>query len=414
MSRLSISALVRWAEHHLFGVAGQVAAAAPVVLVTIIISHQVGLELAGKFVVAAGIAAVLFTAASLGLAAFVVVEKLQQFDTRDFLITRAFSAGFVSLAFIAGAPFLSIPTELVTLVVMMRLADAGVEMSWGIDIYRLPSDQAMRRYASVNTLKLIVTVVPVAFLYLFAGDVIACLMVGAGLSCVFTWYWLHQNAWGDRSFRVGAGQVRRSANLARGASWFAISYLVVAFTSNSPRILADSLFAGDMLGVVGVTLSFCTILGMIFLSSWLRWFPKLSRELWFGSKHIMFVLESLLILLILAFLSYTIMPKIVSILFNFDYIEYKEEVRSIILSTVVFMFGMNMTNMFKTTKFVWLEPAVSILSLSVSYVTFVHFMGFLIEGYLVASGVCMAVSALALNYLVHKDSMYRGAHEKAP
>ncbi|MEQ9567783.1 MAG: hypothetical protein RLN85_18580 [Pseudomonadales bacterium] len=202
--------------------------------------------------------------------------------------------------------------------------------------------------------------------------------------------------------------------MARGASWFAISYLVVAFTSNSPRILADSLFAGDMLGVVGVTLSFCTILGMIFLSSWLRWFPKLSRELWFGAKHIMFVLESLLILLILAFLSYTIMPKIVSILFNFDYIEYKEEVRSIILSTVVFMFGMNMTNMFKTTKFVWLEPAVSILSLSVSYVIFVHFMGFLIEGYLVASGVCMAVSALALNYLVHKDSMYRGAHEKAP
>ncbi|WP_127596516.1 hypothetical protein [Nitratireductor alexandrii] len=413
MSGRSITSLIRWAEHHVFGVAGQLAAAAPVVLVTMIISHQVGLEPAGKFVVAAGIAAVIFTAASLGLAAFVVVEKLQRFDTRDFLITRAFSAGLVSLAYIAASPFLSIPTELVTLVVIMRLADAAVEMSWGIDIHRLPSDQAMRRYACVNTVKLIATIVPVAFIYFLAGDIIVYLLVGASLSCVFTWYWLYRNAWGDRSFRVGVGQIRRSANLTRGASWFAVSYLVVAFTSNSPRILADHLFAGDMLGVVGVTLSFCTILGMIFLSSWLRWFPKLSHESQFGAKHIMFIMESVSILIILVVAGYAIMPKIVSILFSFEYSDYKLEVRRIILSAVIFMFGMNMTNIFKITKFVWLEPLVSIFSVLISYMIVVYFMGFSIELYLVASGACMAVSALVLSYFVQKDPIYRGAREEA-
>ncbi len=55
----------------LFGIGGQVAAAAPTLVVAIILSHTVGLVPAGQFVIAAGAAALIFTTAFLGLVYYV-------------------------------------------------------------------------------------------------------------------------------------------------------------------------------------------------------------------------------------------------------------------------------------------------------------------------------------------------------
>src|SRR5258707_2820467 len=83
--------------HHVFGIGGQVAAAAPTLVVSIILSHTVGLVAAGQFVIAAGAAALIFTTAHLGLVYFVSVDRLTDFDARDYVFTRVI-ATMVALA----------------------------------------------------------------------------------------------------------------------------------------------------------------------------------------------------------------------------------------------------------------------------------------------------------------------------
>ena len=116
MSRIS-AGMLKWSGrlwrvgvlHHLFGIGGQVAAAAPTLVIAIMLSHTAGLVPAGQFVIAAGAAALIFTTAFLGLVYFVSVDRLRDFDARDFVFTR-FITMLVALAVLfAISGYLGVP-----------------------------------------------------------------------------------------------------------------------------------------------------------------------------------------------------------------------------------------------------------------------------------------------------------------
>src|SRR5258708_22775031 len=131
MSRMAVGMLT-WSGrlwrvgvlHHLFGIGGQVAAAAPTLAIAIMLSHTVGLVPAGQFVIAVGAAALIFTTAFLGLVYYVSVDRLCDFDARDFVHTRLITMLIALAVLFAISGHLGVPLQLVLLVALLRAADA--------------------------------------------------------------------------------------------------------------------------------------------------------------------------------------------------------------------------------------------------------------------------------------------------
>ena len=263
MSRIS-AGMLNWSGrlwrvgilHHLFGIGGQVAAAAPTLVIAIMLSHTVGLVPAGQFVIAAGAAAVIFTAAFLGLVYYVSVDRLREFDARDYTFTRVIMTlvGLAVLFAIAG--HLGVPLQLVLLVALLHAANAAVDMAWGLDLLRHQTTVAMRRYTLLNLAKLAIVVVP-GLLVFVTGAVapVPMLILGAGVATVVCWIWLICLTRGERAAARGS-QLVRSARLVRRAVWFTLNASSSAAVVSTPRLLLDRFYVGDPLGVVGVTLAF--------------------------------------------------------------------------------------------------------------------------------------------------------------
>ena len=376
--------------HHVFGIGGQVAAAAPIIVVTIILSHTTGLVTAGQFVILAGASAILFTVANLGLVYYVVIDRLQEFDARDFALTRLGATVLAIVALFGIGNLLGSPLELILLVALLRVADAAVEMTWGLDLLREPSDAAMKRYALLNTAKLVLVVVPATASFApGAVGVLPLLIAGAILGATVCWVALFRLAWGERAQPAMRSQSSRSLRLARRAVWFTVGASVSAAASSAPRLLIERFYIGDTMGIVGVTLAFSTLFAMAFMSSWLRWFPRLSaspeERRGFGGV----VLESLAMAILFLLLNASVMPLVVAIVFGFDADADNQICRQVLLASTLFAFAMNMANLFKVTAAVWLESAAYVVGLGggLAFVLLAPSAG--VPGFLLAAGVAM-------------------------
>ena len=136
MSRISAGVL-NWSGrlwrvgvlHHLFGIGGQVAAAAPTLAIAIMLSHTVGLVPAGQFVIAAGAAALIFTTTNLGLVYYVSIDRLRDFDTQDYVFTRVITTTIGLGVLFAISGHLGVPLQLVLLVGLLQVSGVAVDMA---------------------------------------------------------------------------------------------------------------------------------------------------------------------------------------------------------------------------------------------------------------------------------------------
>ena len=389
--------------HHMFGIGGQVAAAAPTLVVAIILSHTVGLVPAGQFVIAAGAAALIFTTAFLGLVYYVSVDRLRDFDARDYAVTR-FITTLIALAGLFGVSrYLGVPMQLVLLVALLRVADAAVDMAWGLDLLRRETADAMERYTLLNVGKLIAVTAP-AGLSLFNSSVflpIPLLIIGSAVSTALCWVWLFNLTEGQRTPGRGS-QIARSVRLARRSVWFTLNASSSAAIVSTPRLLLDRFYVGDPIGVVGVTLAFSQIFGMAFMSSWLRWFPRLSAAPENERRFSGLILESSLIGLAFLLLNVTVMPWLVSLMFGLKLPDQSELSRQVLLASTLFGYAMGMANLFKVTRAVYLETVTYLVGIAAGllYITLVPSSA--VTGFMVAASAGMLAVAGAGTSLVRR------------
>jgi glycosyltransferase involved in cell wall biosynthesis len=375
--------------HHFFGIGGQVAAAAPTLVIAVMLSHIVGLVPAGQFVIAAAAAALIFTTTFLGLVYYVSVDRLRDFDARDFVFTRLITMVIALVVLFAVSGQLGVPLQLVLLVALLRVADAAVDMAWGFDLLQQSTTIAMRRYTFLNVAKLAIVVVPGLLVFVTdAVEPVPMLILGSVVAALVCWIWLMRLSRGERVTGRG-NQLVRSARLARRAVWFTLNASSSAAIVSSPRLLLDRFYVGDPLGVVGVSLAFSQIFAMAFMSSWLRWFPRLSQAPENERRFSGLALESLAMGLVFLLLNMTVMPWVVSLMFGFKLPGQSELSREVLLASTLFGYAMNMANLFKVTRAVYLESVTYIVGITAGllYVTMVPSSA--VPGFLVAASVGM-------------------------
>lgn len=375
--------------HHVFGIGGQVAAAAPTLVVAIMLSHTVGLESAGQFVIAAGAAALIFTTAFLGLVYYVSVDRLRDFDARDFVYTRLITMLIALAVLFALSGHLGVPLQLVLLVALLRAADAAVDLAWGLDLLRQPTTTAMRRYSFLNAGKLAIVILPALLVFVTgAVSMVTMLIAGSAVAALMCWVWL---AWLSRGERVaGRGsQFVRSARMTRRAVWFTLNASSSAAIVSTPRLLLDRFYVGDHLGVVGVTLAFSQIFSMAFMSSWLRWFPRLSGAPENERRFSGMILESSAMGLMFLLLNMTVMPWVVSLMFGLKLPGQSELSRHVLLASTLFGYAMNMANLFKVTRVVYLESVTYLVGIAIGLLYVTIFPSAAVPGFLIAASVGM-------------------------
>jgi glycosyltransferase involved in cell wall biosynthesis/O-antigen/teichoic acid export membrane protein len=380
--------------HHIFGIGGQIAAAAPIIVVTIILSHTAGLVPAGQFVIAAGASAIIFTTAFLGLVYYVSVDRLREFDTRDFVQTRV-TATLIAVALLfAVSGHLDVPLLLVLLVGLLRVADAAVDLAWGLDLLRLPTGQAMQRYAVLNAAKLLIVVLAVAPAVLYPSAAIPLLIGGASVSAVGCWIWLVMLAKQGAPAQAAGNRLRRSMRLARRTIWFTLGAGIAAAASSTPRLIIARYYSGDALGIAGVTLAFSTLFAMAFMSSWLRWFPRLSQTPEHERRFSGMILESFAMLLFFLLLNLTVTPWVVSLLFGFNAHAENDLSRQILIASTFFGFAINMANFFKVTRAVWLESMCYVAGVvtGLGYIATFNSAG--VPGFLIAGSIAMLATVV--------------------
>lgn len=421
MQRLSV-AMERWSGrllrtgvlHHVFGIGGQVAAAAPLIVVSIILSHTVGLVTAGHFVIAAGASAIIFTTAFLGFVYYVSIDRLRQFDARDFVITRLLATTVATALLFAVSGRLDIPLPLVLLVALLRMGDAAVDLAWGLDLLRQQTDLAMRRYTFLNVGKLAIVLLPVSlWLVTDAIATVPLLIFGSGVAAVLCWIWLIRLSSGTRAVAPAGGQFARSMRLARYAVWFTIGASASAAVTSAPRLVIDRLYTGDSIGIAGVTLAFSSVFAMAFMSTWLRWFPRLSRTPEGERRLSRMVLESSAMGLFFLLLNMTVMPSVVSLLFGFNVDSGDDLCRKVLVASIFFGFGMNLANLFKVTRAVWLESATYIAGIAagLGYVMIVPSAG--VPGFLIAGSIAMLATVVTgMAWARHPAVSIAGAPDK--
>lgn len=421
MPRLSV-AMERWSGrllrtgvlHHVFGIGGQVAAAAPLIVVSIILSHTVGLVTAGHFVIAAGASAIIFTTAFLGFVYYVSIDRLRQFDARDFVITRLLATTVATALLFAVSGRLDIPLPLVLLVALLRMGDAAVDLAWGLDLLRQQTDLAMRRYTLLNVGKLAIVLLPVSlWLVTDAIATVPLLIFGSGVAAVLCWVWLIRLSSGTRAVAPAGGQFARSMRLARYAVWFTIGASASAAVTSAPRLVIDRLYTGDSVGIAGVTLAFSSVFAMAFMSTWLRWFPRLSRTPEGERRLSRMVLESSAMGLFFLLLNMTVMPWVVSLLFGFNVDSGDDLCRKVLVASIFFGFGMNLANLFKVTRAVWLESATYIVGIAagLGYVAIFPSAG--VPGFLIAGSIAMlATVVIGMAWARHPAVPIAGAPDK--
>ncbi|WP_299809801.1 hypothetical protein [Tardiphaga sp.] len=320
-------------------------------------SHTVSLVAAAQFVIASGIAALIFSLSFLGLVYYISVDRMSEFDSWDYTGTRIASTLVATIAVLAIWQMLDIPVSLLILVVLLRISDAAVDLTWGFDLLRQSTASAMRRYATLNVAKLLLVLLPTCIIPLgISVSPIYLLVIGAAFAAVTCWIRAVRLSWPDRRPGTLRARLGQSAVLVRRTVWFTLGVAVSAAASNSPRYLIGSYYSGVDLGVAGVSLAFGTLFGMVFLSSWLRWFPKLSREGRSPARKFRgMIVDALGLALLMVLATVSVVPWIVATMFGFELAVGAALCRDILLGVVAFGFAMNLANLFKVTSLVWFE-----------------------------------------------------------
>ena len=75
---------------HFYGLVGQISSGLPLLMITSIISKNIGIEEAGNFVILVAIISTLFTISLWGLRPMIIIDNYQSFRKQDYIYFRVY------------------------------------------------------------------------------------------------------------------------------------------------------------------------------------------------------------------------------------------------------------------------------------------------------------------------------------
>jgi len=350
-------------KQHILSVIGQAAAALPPVLVLIFLSRKVGLELAGLFTIVAGISAAAFSTAHWGLRTSVLLDRFRTIDVRTYLIARLFALTLAAVVVAVVSGFLDIDYRLIAGLILFKVSDGLLDLDFAVTQVRSETSDAIAAFAFWHAIKLLLLISALAIAVYSGQGSIQTAFVLAGLVALMLV--------SHRIYRtVAVKQESRSTTRAVwqvfvNAAWFAIAAGLCAIVTSAPRFSLAWLYEGDVLGVIGVTLSASTFFGMVFYTTWTRHLPKFGGPSSFRLTAMRFLAESFLIGAAIFVVSWVLLPQIVGFVFAYSEPQQLLLTKQVLVASVVFFVGMNTCNLYKVTARPWMESVSYALALAV-------------------------------------------------
>lgn len=355
---------------HFVGVIGQVSSALPLLLITIFLSRVVGLKEAGQFTILVGLSAAVFSFSLLGLRTVIVRDGLQIRSAWHYVFIRVLAI-FIAcvITYYIGHDF-GIDKVLLGTIVLYRICDALIDFNLAVEQVWFKGALPLFAYSKRHFLKLIILLVAVGINYyspysfsfnaFFISGLLTLVLISVPLL---------------RSLRVNAGSYsvpsfNNFVYILKQSWWFTIAITSCAAITSFPRVSIAWLYEGEIMGVIGVTLSITTFFGMMYNTSWMRFFPRLSicddpRKL-----AISFVKESIIIAVFLMLCGWFILPLVVGFVFKFNVPEYLVISKFVLVTSAVFFLGQVVSNLFKLTIYPWLEIIVYMVGFIVPVIVY--------------------------------------------
>lgn len=352
--------LREWPQ-HLIGIAGQVAAGLPLVIVTAFLARNAGLETAGWFVVATGLVAAAHTLALWGLAPHIVIYRLRAFPAATYLLARGIAVLVVACGVYAASRvfFPMIDPVLVLAIIVFRAADATIDLHFAFTQVWRGAARAIYVHASMHGIKLLLLITVLALSAAFRAELSGCVVLVAAalaLAAALVALLRHPDLLG-----TPAGPIQDIARLIGQSAWLAVAAIFCAAVTNLPRIALPHFHADDELGAAGVALTVSTFFGMAYYTGWIRHFSRLSANP--TRVHVAaFMREILALGLLFAVAAYWLLPVPVAWIFDIDSLRHEPTLRPIMVGAVAFFGGMSLVNLYKLGRHQWLESLVYLVA----------------------------------------------------
>lgn len=348
-------------RQHILSVIGQVAAALPPVFVMIFLSRTAGLELTGRFTIAAGISAATFSTALWGLRTSVLLDRFRTTAARTYLAARILALTLAAVVVAVVAGLLDIDNRLIAGLILYKVCDGLVELDFAVTQVLANTAHAIETFASLHAIKLLLLIAGMSMAILSGRfSIYTAFLISGLIALLVVWRRIYPMV----AARPGSGSAPSAIWLAfTNATWFAIAASLCAIVTGAPRFSLAWLYEGDALGVIGVTLSASTFIGMIFYTTWTRHVPNFAGRERFRLVAIRFLAESFLIGVVIFAISWVLLPQIVSFIFDYDEPRQLLLTRQVLVASILFFAGMNSCNLYKVTNWPWLESVSYLLAL---------------------------------------------------
>lgn len=348
---------------HAVGMFGQVTSGLPLLIITALLAHTQGLERAGHFTVIVGVSAAIYSIALWEFRSYIVLDGFARFWSSEYAVARAIALVIATIVTICMTLWMGISLPLAVAVVLYRTCDAILDLALSFNILWRGTGGALQAYAFQNALKLVVLCIASALslavdphsseIYVTASGLVV--VVGATLMLAR-----------DLANRPRP-HIRPSSIVALfyQARWFAIATVGVVTMTSAPRIIIAWLYSGDLLGVVGVSLSITSFVGIVFSTTWVRYLPrfKSSQNRCITARN--YLLEIAALSVLAAVLSFAILPPATAIAFGFSDPNHLLASREVLVAGVVFFGCMSLANLYKATRTPWMEFIVYLVCFAV-------------------------------------------------
>ena len=353
---------LKFIAEQFYGLIAQVSTGLPQILILILISNKFSVIKAGLFGIFIGYIAIIYSILYWGIRNTYVLG-IFKIDKKYYFILRFIFVVFAGiLTFILGL-YKSIDLTLIYFMIFIKSVDSLLDIDFGF--YQvIDSLKAQKRMGILNVLKLCGSIF---FMLLYYFDIVFknydySLIFFTSLTILYLVFLTY-----NLRLKLKFSNINNFFKIIKYSTIFMLATASCSLLTNLPRISVEKIYTDNELGIAGVCLSVSTIFGMVFNVNWQKYFSKYKKTQNKSSLIARYVKENMLLFLICLLFSVSILPYLISIIFNFSFFENYLFVLKLLASFLVFSLGMNFLNIYKLTKYKFLETIFYCLTFIIFY-----------------------------------------------
>jgi hypothetical protein len=353
---------------HTLGITGQVASVLPLFIVTVYLTRTISLEAAGLFTILVGVSAAAYSSLYWALRTSILMDRFETVGPKSYFVSRIIALVLAAaITSIVGA-FYELPVQLIVLLIALKSCDGLLDLRFATTQLWESTEQAISQYAALHLTKVGI-VIGAALLAFLVHETIFTTAATIGAAILFVVMMVRlKTSIGKKSLDSETVTMRSLRSVVVTAAWFAISATICALLTSSPRIALGWLYSGDLMGVVGVSLSVSTFFGMAFYTTWVRHVSNFAASGRFAATALRFMSENVIVAVLAFAAAWFVLPPFVAWVFDFSAELYVRTAQTVLAASVVFFAAMNMCNLYKPTSAPWLEAVSYLLALVVATV----------------------------------------------